>query len=170
MRAHSVKVNDLMRWLLLDRIVDCTPGVTARGLKTFPRSDLLFLDHFPGFPLVPGVLQIEMIAQLAGKCIALANPGVLPVLGTVKSAKFYRNVGPGDPCLIQVRIERSTRDYAVASGEITVNGGKVAAAQVLFGMTARKKLTSEDFDEVSREWLRGANAVAPEQPREERLA
>lgn len=118
------------------------------------------MDHFPGLPLVPGVLQIEMIAQLAGKCIALANPEVLPVLGAVKSAKFYRNVGPGDACLIHARIERIARDHAVASGEITVDSRKVAAAQILFGLTERERLSSEGFDEVSREWKQGPGGPA----------
>ena len=92
-----------LRWLLIDKIVNCEPGVSASGIKVFDPGEELFLDHFPGYPIVPGVLQIEMIAQLAGKCVALSRPGILPVLGTVKGAKFYAQIKPGETCQIKDR-------------------------------------------------------------------
>ncbi len=143
-----------MRWLLIDKILECEPGVSATGIKTFPRSDLLFMDHFPGLPIVPGVLQIEMIAQMAGKCIALSRPGILPVLGSVKSAKFYHNIQPGEACLIKGRIEKIARNYALAEGEIEVAGRKVSAASILFGLIDRGQLHSNEFDAVSQDWLK----------------
>ena len=143
-----------MRWRLIDRIVECVPGVSAIGHKTFPPEETLFEDHFPGFPIVPGVLQIEMIAQLAGKCAAMAVPSVLPVLGSVRTAKFYRNVKPGDLCVISARVEKSASTYILGSGEITVNGERVASASMLFGLVDRRVLASENFDEVTQTWLR----------------
>jgi len=142
-----------MRWLLIDRIIECEPGVSAKGIKTFPRSDLIFMDHFPGHPIVPGVLQIEMIAQLAGKCAALSRPGILPVLGSVKSSKFFRNINPGDLCVIKIQIEKVAKSYILADGEIEVDGQKVSSASILFGLIDRSKIKSNDFDAVTQNWL-----------------
>ncbi len=142
-----------MRWLLIDKILECEPGVSAVGIKTFPRSDLIFMDHFPGFPIVPGVLQVEMIAQMIGKCAAMAKPGVLPVLGSVKSAKFYGNIHPGDLCTVRARVEKISKTYVLGEGEIEVDGRRVASASILFGLVDRSKLNSEGFDSVSQEFL-----------------
>ena len=78
-----------MRWFLIDRIVECDPGKSIIGVKVFSRSEIFFMDHFNGFPIVPGVLQIEMMATTGGKAIKLAEDSWLPVLGSVKKAKFY---------------------------------------------------------------------------------
>jgi 3-hydroxyacyl-[acyl-carrier-protein] dehydratase len=142
-----------MRWLLIDRILECEPGVCAVGAKTFLRSDEIFKDHFPGFPIVPGVLQIEMIAQMAGKCAAMAAPGILPILGSVRGAKFYRNINPGDRCLIKARVTRTAKSYVLGEGEIEVDGQKCSSAFLLFGVVERTKLNSNDFDAVTLEFL-----------------
>lgn len=147
-----------MRWLLIDKIIECDPGVSAVGIKTFPRSDLIFLDHFPGFALVPGVLQIEMIAQMAGKCAAIARPEILPVLGTVKGAKFYRHVHPGDACTIKARVTKTGKNYVLGEGEIFVLDQKVAWASLLFGVVERSRLQSNDFDAVTLEWQKAQAA------------
>lgn len=141
-----------MRWRLLDKILECEPGVSAVGIKTFPSSEEFFLDHFPGMPIVPGVLQIEMIAQLAGKCIALQNPTILPVLGSVKAAKYYHNIHPDEQCVIKVTITKISKAYATAEGIIEVNSRKVSFASLFFGHVERSRLTSEDFDAVTTEW------------------
>ncbi len=108
------------------------PGKSALGVKCFSRSEFFFMDHFPGYPLVPGVLQIEMIAQLGGKCIMSANPGFLPVLTSVKSAKFRKAIEPGDRALIHVDVTLR-KAYSIASGWIEVEGKSVASAQVMYG-------------------------------------
>ena len=58
-----------MRFLMVDRIVSLEPGVSIEAEKTLDASEELFRDHFPGFPVVPGVLLTEMMAQAAGKCV-----------------------------------------------------------------------------------------------------
>ena len=141
-----------MRWLLIDQILECEPGVRAKGIKTFSRSEVFFMDHFPGIPIVPGVLQIEMMAQMAGKCFAIANPGVLPVLGTVKAAKFYGNIKPGERCVIYAEIIKSGKGFLVADGFIEVEGKKVSSATILFGQVQRSRLSSQEFDAVVEDW------------------
>jgi hypothetical protein len=111
------------------------------------------MDHFPGYPIVPGVLQIEMMAQMAGKCIAIGKPEVLPVLGNVKSAKFYKSIIPGDQCWIYAEIVKVTKNYGVAEVYVEVDKIKVASAEILFGFVPRKNLESNSFDAVTSEWL-----------------
>jgi len=121
-----------MRWLLIDKILEMVPGVKASGVRCFSRSELFFIDHFPGYPIVPGVLQIEMIAQLGGKCILAGKQEFLPVLTSVKSAKFRKPVGPGDRVLIHVEVSMR-KSYSLAKGSIELDGEHVAFAEVMYG-------------------------------------
>ncbi|UZJ37480.1 3-hydroxyacyl-ACP dehydratase FabZ family protein [Prosthecochloris sp. SCSIO W1103] len=122
-----------MRWLLVDKILEIDPGKKALGVRCFSRSELFFMDHFPGYPIVPGVLQIEMIAQVGGKCIMAANPGYLPVLTSVKSAQFRRAIEPGDSALIHAEVTLR-KSYSLANGWIEVDGKKVSSAEVMYGL------------------------------------
>ncbi|KUL32851.1 3-hydroxyacyl-ACP dehydratase FabZ family protein [Chlorobium limicola] len=121
-----------MRWLLIDKILEMAPGERALGVKCFSRSDLFFIDHFPGYPIVPGVLQIEMIAQLGGKCILADKQKLLPVLTSVKSAKFRKPIGPGDRVLIHVEVSMR-KSYSLAKGSIELDGEHVSFAEVMYG-------------------------------------
>ncbi len=121
-----------MRWLFVDKIVEMDPGVRATGVRCFSRSELFFMDHFPGHPVVPGVLQIEMIAQLGGKCIIAAHAGILPVLTSVKSANFRSSIVPGDRALIHVEVV-VRKSYSLAKGSIDVDGKTVSTAEVMYG-------------------------------------
>ena len=143
-----------MRWLLVDQIVECTAGVSGIGVKAFSRSDLFFMDHFPGFPIVPGAMQIEMMAQMGGKIIALHKVNILPVLGHVKSAKFYRNIGPGELCFIHIQVEKIAKTWATVTGEVRVRDLKVSSAHILFGLIDRSLLASNDFDLVTQDWVK----------------
>ena len=151
-----------MRWLLIDKFAECEPGVRAVGVKCFSRSDIVFMDHFPGFPIVPGVLQIEMIAQTGGKCIRMAHPEVLPALGGVKSAKFIRSIEPGDQCFIKVEITQLRKAYALATGHIEVNGQKVSEAEVMFAMVPSSNLDQTHEDPVMADWRKRKEGKAHE--------
>ena len=144
----------IVRWFLIDKIIECDPGVSAVGIKNFSRADEFFQDHFPGMPIVPGVLQIEMIAQMAGKCIAMSLQNTLPVLGSVKRAKFYQNIRPGDQCLIKASVIKISKAYSLAEGHIEVSGQKMSSASILFGHIPRENISSEEFDAVTRDWLK----------------
>jgi 3-hydroxymyristoyl/3-hydroxydecanoyl-(acyl carrier protein) dehydratase len=58
-----------MRFVMVDRILSMVPGKSIEAIKVMPPSEELFQDHFPGFPVVPGVLLTEMMAQASGKCL-----------------------------------------------------------------------------------------------------
>jgi 3-hydroxymyristoyl/3-hydroxydecanoyl-(acyl carrier protein) dehydratase len=142
-----------MRWQLLDQILKCDPGHSAIATKKFDPSEIFFEDHFPGHPIVPGVLQIELMAQLAGKCIALKHQDKLPVLGSVKTAKFYHAIKPSQLCLVNVLIKKIASEYALAEANIEVNEQKVSSAELMFGFLERKILNSENFNKVATDFL-----------------
>src|SRR3989344_4259030 len=122
-----------MRWILVDKLIELDPGKSAVGVRCFSRAEIFFMDHFPGFPIVPGVLQVEMIAQVGGKCIRAANPGILTVLSSVKSAKFRKSIEPGDQAIIKAHVVQVRAAYSVVAGHIEVNGVKVSEAEVMYG-------------------------------------
>ncbi len=121
-----------MRWLLIDKITEMVPGEKAVGIKCFTLSESFFIDHFPGFPIVPGVLQIEMIAQLGGRCIMAAEPDFLPVLTSVKCAAFRKSIEPGDKAYIFAEVTKR-KSYSTASGWIEVDGTVVSSADIMYG-------------------------------------
>ncbi|NTW83467.1 MAG: beta-hydroxyacyl-ACP dehydratase [Chlorobiaceae bacterium] len=108
------------------------PGKRAVGIRCFSRSELFFMDHFPAYPIVPGVLQIEMIAQLGGKCIVAAQNGVSPVLTAVNNAKFRKEIFPGDTAIIQIDVSMR-KSYSTAKGWVEVEGTHVSSAELMFG-------------------------------------
>jgi len=119
-----------MRWILVDKIIEMDPGKSVVGVRNFSRSESFFMDHFPGFPVVPGVLHVEMIAQVGGISIMAANPDILPTLGSIKSAKLYNKIVPGDQAVIKVQVV-VRKEFSVVSGHIEVEGKKVSAAELI---------------------------------------
>ena len=83
-------------FLLVDRITDCEPGVKATGVKCVTMNEPFFVGHFPGNPIMPGVLILEALAQ-TGAVAALSLPenrGKLAIFGGVKNARFKQPVRP----------------------------------------------------------------------------
>lgn len=126
-----------MRWLFVDRVIECEPGNRIITEKTFPEGSDFFADHFAGMPLVPGVLLIETIAQAGGRCLSLATTTTLPILGTVRSAKFYRQVKGGEVCRAEVQIESQKDSHATARGTLTVNGERACVVEFLYAFVPR---------------------------------
>lgn len=141
-----------MRWYFIDRIVACEAGKNITGIKSFTRSELFFMDHFHGHPVVPGVLQIEMIATTGGKCLKIFDRNTLPMLVKVENAKFYRSVRPGDQCKIFVEITACKKNYAHAVGRIEVDGKKVCEAGVMYTIQPASLGDTSWKDPVIAEW------------------
>lgn len=140
-----------MRWYFIDRIKSFENNKIV-GIKSFTRSELFFMDHFHGYPVVPGVLQIEMIATTGGKAIKMSNAALLPMLAKVEKAKFHRPVRPGDQCRIEVEITKLRQTFATASGTITVDGHKVCEAEVMYTIQPATIADTSWKDPVIAEW------------------
>jgi 3-hydroxyacyl-[acyl-carrier-protein] dehydratase len=121
-------------FLMVDRIVDMDADKSAVGIKAVSVNEPFFQGHFPGFPVMPGVLIIEGLAQTAGAlCInhlsATYNPQLLYFM-SIDRAKFRRPVLPGDQLHYHVKKIRSRGRAWRFYGEAKVNGQVVAEAEV----------------------------------------
>lgn len=123
----------------VDEVLAIEPGVSAAGRKTFPADEPFFAGHFPGNPIVPGVILTEALAQLAGIVAAAGRPGETYLLSAVRLMKFPRAVGPGVAIelhakaagelggLLRFEVRAATGNHPVAEGEILLN--RVASSQ-----------------------------------------
>lgn len=122
-----------MRFILVDRILEMDPGKTIRALRHINIDEPYFKDHFPGFPVVPGVLLTEMMAQAAGKCLDADDiPRGRAMLAKIKSASFRHWVRPKQDCYIFAEIRSNRPQFAVADTIITVENRKVCSAELMF--------------------------------------
>lgn len=121
-------------FLLLDRVVEFTDNVEVVGLKAVSVNEPFFQGHFPGRPVMPGVLIIEAIAQAAAVMAKLSSDGIAPgktvFLVGAQDVKFKRQVVPGDLLRIHVRSVRKRRPLWIMHGEVTVDGVLVASGTV----------------------------------------
>ena len=123
-------------FLLIDTIEEMEPGKRVVATKLMKPDEFWFKGHFPDYPVVPGVLMLEMMAQ-AGATAMLAlpeNKGKIGFFGGVKEAKFRRQVVPGDLLRIEVEIVKVKGPVGVGSGIATVNGEKAVSAEITFAI------------------------------------
>ncbi len=143
-----------MRFLLVKKIVSLTPGESIEAEMSLPASEELFQDHFPGFPVVPGVLLTEMMAQAAGKCLnAQRLPRGNAMLVEVKSARFRQWVRPDDRIALFANIESNQGDFATARCHAAVGGKKACSAELLFAFRPIEQFSPDYRDAVLEDWL-----------------
>jgi 3-hydroxyacyl-[acyl-carrier-protein] dehydratase len=143
-----------MRFLLVDRIAELVPLKQIVAEKYIDPSEDYLRDHFPGFPIVPGVLMVEMMAQTAGKCLmAGIEASRWPVLLQVIRGNFRKIVHPGVTLRMHARITSVTAATAAADAFVERDGERVADASLLFGYVDRNFLSPGYQDEVLRDYL-----------------
>jgi 3-hydroxyacyl-[acyl-carrier-protein] dehydratase len=143
-----------VRFILIDEILEVTPGKTIRGSKFVSPDEDYFKDHFPGFPVVPGVLLVEMMAQTVGKCLDMENQARgKSMLGKISNANFRSWVKPGETVFILGQVTASQPQFATATCHVEVNGCKVASAEFLFSFVAANQFAPGYRDEVIERYL-----------------
>lgn len=117
-------------FLWVSRIAACEPGVSIDAELDVDSSLPLFAGHFPGHPVLPGVIVMEALAQAASCCILLGCDGCGNVgfLTGIDKAKFRRQVRPGDTVRLHARIVKSSARMCVAEVEAFVEGELAASA------------------------------------------
>jgi 3-hydroxyacyl-[acyl-carrier-protein] dehydratase len=123
-------------FLLVDRVLAFKAGKTLTAIKNVTMNEPFFQGHFPGFPVMPGVLIIEALAQASGVLVHLSSqyaPGAHPLYFLVKvdKAKFSKIVVPGDQLTLDIELKRMIRSMAIFHGRASVNGTPVAEAEMM---------------------------------------
>jgi 3-hydroxyacyl-[acyl-carrier-protein] dehydratase len=125
--------------LLVDRIEELEEERVV-GIKNVTINEPFFTGHFPDFPVMPGVMIIEAMAQVAGILVLNSIPdrkNKLVLLAAVNEAKFRRPVVPGDQLRIEMKVLRRKATIAKMSGVATVNGVVVAEAEMMCKLADR---------------------------------
>ncbi len=122
-------------FLMIDRIIECVPGVEIRAQKSVTINEPFFQGHFPGNAVMPGVLVIEAMAQAGGVLAHQTEPDREPkplyYLVGVDQARFRRPVHPGDRLDLHIRVERVVRGMWRFDGVARVGEQKVASAKIM---------------------------------------
>jgi 3-hydroxyacyl-[acyl-carrier-protein] dehydratase len=119
--------------LLIDRMIDIVPNESATGVRTISISDPIFVGHFPGHPIMPGVMIVEAMAQTSGALVMhsmnVTADDKLVYFMSIDKAKFRAPVVPGDVLMIPVKMLKVRKPVWRFAGEAYVNGKLVAEAE-----------------------------------------
>jgi len=122
-----------MRWIWIDKFVEFTPQHSAKALKNVTAAEEHLYDLYPDFPIVPGSLIVEGMAQTAGILVGEARDfSEKVVLAKIGKAVFHRLVRPGDTLLFSATIRNLSETGAAIDGTVTVDGNPVADIELMF--------------------------------------
>src|SRR5690348_6219409 len=130
-------------FLLVDRVLECHPGKSIRALKNVTFNEPYFTGHFPGRPIMPGVIIIEALAQAAG-ILAFVSAGVTPNEQTrfyfvgIDKARFRKPVEPGDQLILTAKLERQMRGIWKFSTIAYVGDDEVTSAEMMVAPETNK--------------------------------
>jgi 3-hydroxyacyl-[acyl-carrier-protein] dehydratase len=135
--------------LLVDSIIELEAERIV-GIKNVTVNEPFFVGHFPDFPVMPGVLIVEAMAQVAGVLVLKSIPDrkkKLVLLASINEAKFRRPVLPGDQLRIEMKVTKRKASIAKMHGHATVNGVVVAEAELMCKLADRQFLIATPADE-----------------------
>ena len=123
-------------FLLVDRVLECVPGESITALKNVTYNEPFFPGHFPGRPVMPGVMIIEALAQATG-ILAFSSANVIPTEETrfyfvgIDKARFRKPVVPGDQLILNATFERHMRGIWKFKARAEVDGAVAAEADLM---------------------------------------
>jgi 3-hydroxyacyl-[acyl-carrier-protein] dehydratase len=119
---------------LIDRVVDISLGDRRiRTEATVPQTSTVFEGHFPGHPLMPGVLLIEAMAQTSGwLLIGLTSFSRMPFLAAIRTAKLRRFVTPGEKLMLEAELLHEGSGFSVTTARILVDAKRICDAELTF--------------------------------------
>ena len=127
-------------FLLIDRILEVEVGKRAVGMKNVTMNEPFFAGHFPGFPVMPGVLIVEALAQVGAVAILMAEEhrGKIAMFAGIDEFRFRGQVVPGDTLRLEVEITRLKGIVGKGQARAYVNDKVVAEGGIMFALTENK--------------------------------
>ena len=120
-------------FLLIDKVIDIVKNQSATGIKNVTVNEPYFTGHFPSSPVVPGVLQVESMAQtaavLVAKSLNVSDSTALVLLTTIDKAKFRKPVVPGDVMLLAISVQKMRNKLWKFKGEVIVDSQRVSECE-----------------------------------------
>jgi 3-hydroxyacyl-[acyl-carrier-protein] dehydratase len=123
-------------FLLVDRIIEIEPPTRAVGIKNVTINEPFFQGHFPTYPVMPGVLIVEAMAQVGGVAVLAADEykDKLALFAGIDNVRFKRQVKPGDTLRIEVEVQKIRRGLGMGAGTATVNGDLACKGDIMFAL------------------------------------
>ncbi len=140
MTLNSAEIQEILPhrypFLMVDKITDCLPGQEATGIKCVSANEMQFMGHFPGHPVMPGVLVLEALAQVGAVALLTEeeNKGKLVFFGGIKNARFKRQVEPGDLLTLKCKLTARKGPVGFGQAQAYVDGQLAAKAEISFAI------------------------------------
>ena len=140
MNAETCNIDEIKKliphrypFLLIDKVIDIVKNESATGVKNVTVNEPYFPGHFPSSPVVPGVLQIESMAQtaavLVAKSLNISDSNALVLLTTIDNAKFRKPVIPGDVMSLVISVKKIRNKLWKFGGQVIVESQKVSECE-----------------------------------------